>query len=378
MSSSRCIEAGRFATPAPTRDQVGGPADASACTYPAMPGVGIVIPNYNNERFIGAAIDSALGQDYPDVHVVVVDDGSTDNSRALLDSYAERITLIFQANAGQLEACRRGVAALTTSIVIFLDSDDVLASNAASTVARAWGSGVSKIQYRLEVIDALGAQLGIVFPKYPLELSSQSVRRELLRTGAYICPPGLGNAYARQHLLALPETKFLPAFADALYATIAPLDGDVVTLPMTLGQYRIHGNSLWSIRELDLDKLARRRQVELERTAFLDEICRNRGIPFDLDRALGQLLSYQELSLALAKFGAKGWRSYPRTLAVLGDTLWAMRNSHFGLAHRLFLGLWACSVALLPRPLAAAALLQRMAPTIRWHWVERLVRQRAW
>jgi glycosyltransferase involved in cell wall biosynthesis len=373
MSGSVILEPSQWPG-APVPRDAHRPAGSPASRGPVLPAVGIVIASYNHERFVGAAVDSALAQDYPDVHVVVVDDGSTDGSPELLKRYAGRITLICQANAGQLAACRRGAAELATPIVIFLDCDDVLAKNAASAVASAWRPGVSKIQYQLEVIDADGNPLGVVFPKYPAELSPQAVREELLRTGAYMCPPGLGNAYAREVLLALSEMNVRPSlgYADMLYASFAPLAGDVVTLPLSLGQYRVHGNNAWSMRELDIDKVARRQEIELERTAVVDEVCRQRGIPFDSKRALGQQVSYQEHSLALAKFGATGWRSYSRSLAVLGDLLGAIRNSHASLANRSLLSVWACLVTLLPRPLARAVLMQRMAPTKRWHWVERL------
>lgn len=340
-----------------------------------LPAVGIVIPNYNNERFVGDAIDSALGQDHPDVHVVVVDDGSTDGSRLLLENYADYVTLIFQANSGHVDACRRGVEALATPIVIFLDADDILAPHAASTIARAWRPGVAKIQYQLEVIDEDAAPNGVVFPKYPSALSPETVRCELLRTGAYICPPGLGNAYALPLVQEVPATTVQPFYADALYATIAPLHGAVVTLPVTLGCYRVHGHSSWSMLELDIAKLKMRKEIEFKRTAFLSQICRQRGISFDLEPALSRLLSFQEHRLAIAKFGTVGWRSYLHTLVVFGNTLHAISNSRLSAPHRSLLALWACLVALPPRPLARLILMQRLAPTTRWSWIERLARQ---
>jgi len=70
------------------------------------PRVSIIVSNYNYERYVAAAIDSALAQTIPDCEVIVVDDGSTDGSRAVLNRYREdpRVTLILQENGGQ--ACR--------------------------------------------------------------------------------------------------------------------------------------------------------------------------------------------------------------------------------------------------------------------------------
>ena len=68
------------------------------------PRLSVVIANWNYAQYLGAAIDSALGLDWPDVEVVVVDDGSSDGSRAVIASYGDRVRAIYQANAGQRAA----------------------------------------------------------------------------------------------------------------------------------------------------------------------------------------------------------------------------------------------------------------------------------
>ena len=73
------------------------------------PLVSIVIDNFNYARFVGAAIDSALAQSYAPVEVVVVDDGSTDHSREVISSYADRVSAIFKPNGGHASAFNAGV-----------------------------------------------------------------------------------------------------------------------------------------------------------------------------------------------------------------------------------------------------------------------------
>jgi glycosyltransferase involved in cell wall biosynthesis len=84
----------------------------------------ILINNYNYAQFLGAAIESALRQSYGQVEIVVVDDGSTDDSRAVISRYGGRIVPVLKPNGGQASAFNAGFTASSGSIVLFLDADD--------------------------------------------------------------------------------------------------------------------------------------------------------------------------------------------------------------------------------------------------------------
>jgi glycosyltransferase involved in cell wall biosynthesis len=90
----------------------------------SLPLVSVVIPTYNYGHYVGEAIDSALAQTYPAVEVIVVDDGSTDDTRERLAVYGDRIRSIHQANAGLSAARNTGIQAAKGQYVAFLDSDD--------------------------------------------------------------------------------------------------------------------------------------------------------------------------------------------------------------------------------------------------------------
>ena len=99
--------------------------------------IGIVTPAFNVAPFIGAAIGSVLRQTHTDWRMVVVDDGSTDRTAAVVRSFHDpRLSLIRQPNAGVSAARNRGAAALTCDAILFLDGDDWLAPFALEVLAR--------------------------------------------------------------------------------------------------------------------------------------------------------------------------------------------------------------------------------------------------
>ena len=90
----------------------------------SLPLVSTVVPVYNGERFLGAALDSALAQGYPRHEVIVVDDGSTDASAEVARRRPE-VRYIHQENAGPATARNTGIEAATGEVICYLDSDDM-------------------------------------------------------------------------------------------------------------------------------------------------------------------------------------------------------------------------------------------------------------
>lgn len=89
------------------------------------PLVSVIIPTYNRGWVVQEAIDSVLDQDFRDYELIVVDDGSDDNTREILGAYGKAITVLQQPNRGVSAARNRGIAEAAGRLIAFLDSDDL-------------------------------------------------------------------------------------------------------------------------------------------------------------------------------------------------------------------------------------------------------------
>ena len=90
-----------------------------------MPTTSVIIPTYNSARFLPEAIESVLGQTYKDYEIIVVDDGSTDNTDEIVAPYLDRITFLKVKNGGPSKARNRAIRESSGEYVAFLDADDV-------------------------------------------------------------------------------------------------------------------------------------------------------------------------------------------------------------------------------------------------------------
>ncbi len=131
------------------------------------PLVSIIINNYNYGRYLPDAIDSALSQNYKNVEVIVVDDGSTDNSREVILQYSEKIiATIHSQNTGQASAFNTGFQNSSGEIIIFLDSDDTLLENCLTNAVTSFDTPlVVKTHWPLWLVDINGKNSGKYVPE---------------------------------------------------------------------------------------------------------------------------------------------------------------------------------------------------------------------
>jgi glycosyltransferase involved in cell wall biosynthesis len=337
--------------------------------------VSIIINNYNYDRFLVQAIDSALSQTYSQIEVIVVDDGSTDRSREMIESYGDRIIPIFQANGKQGAAFNSGYAASTGDIILFLDSDDYLYHQAVELVVSAWQPTFAKLHYRLEVVNAEGTPLGTAAPPYSHSLAHGELWRTLLEEGTYTGVSTSGNAISR-HVLAqiMPIPNDYRTTADDYLSNLVPFYGEVGAIQQPLAAYRIHTTNQWALTTVSGDRFHRFVHHDLQSRNLLAQKADELGLtlPPDFDhRFHGQLWS-RMASLRLDPVDHPIPADRPLPLIYWGmRSLW--KYSQFSQNKKLAYSLWFIWVGLLPLPLAKMAItwlfLPYQRPKFLKHWV---------
>lgn len=321
--------------------------------------VEIVIGNYNYGRFLDAAIDSALAQRHPHSRVIVVDDGSTDHSREVMARYGDRITTVFKENGGQASAFNAGWAQCLGDIVIFLDSDDVLLSDAAARAAAAFAAapGAVKVHYPMAVIDKNGHPTGELKPPRYIRLPAGDLRRCQL-----IFPFDLawtGNSAfstaALKRIMPIPEREFATS-ADWYLKHLVPLLGDVISLQDVCVCYRVHGSNGYELSHATLDMEHVRQTVRY--AAATRRHLRRMAAELGLTLPPGPILSVSDLANRLTSRKLEpGAHPLPGDRVgrlALGGAIAAVRRFDVLWPMKLMFIVWFASMALAPRRAGAA------------------------
>jgi len=338
---------------------------------PRQLGVDIVIDNFNYDQYLVAAIESALAQTHPATRVIVVDDGSTDDSREILRSFADRVELVLKENGGQASALNAGLSRCRGEIVIFLDADDLLHPEAASRAAAALAAApnAAKAQLRMEVVDAQGHPTGELKPPPRLPMTSGDLRRAELRYPFDLAwLPTSANAFRREALapiLPIPEEVFRVS-ADWHLIHLSTLLGTVAAVDEVSCAYRVHGANNYEPQtaELDLDHVRATIGYARATAAGLLVLAARLGLPHP-----ARILSVADLGQRLISL-----RLEPERHPVPGDTRAGLlrdaaaavrrRDNVSPLLRFAFLA-WFVAMAAAPRPLGRRLAVWFLFPTSR-------------
>jgi glycosyltransferase involved in cell wall biosynthesis len=243
----------------------------------AQPLVSIIINNYNYDRFLSESIESALGQNYTNIEVIVVDDGSMDNSHDIISAYGTRIIPVLKQNGGQISALNAGVEVSQGEIVFFLDADDIFFPNKVAEMVKLFTqlkSSDAMISNYIEAIDEIGKNIDIGILDtlsnvcgwdYLPEIrgkTSRLVEGDLTRLSEpeqifrfvtkyrfipYLGMPTSGLAMTRSlinKVFPIPGES-IKVSADDFIVKGASIMGEVYLTKQILTKYRIHGKNNW-------------------------------------------------------------------------------------------------------------------------------------
>jgi glycosyltransferase involved in cell wall biosynthesis len=306
--------------------------------------ISIIMPAYNSDNFVKDAVESALNQTYPHFELIVCDDGSTDKTLEIVESYAKRdsrIRLLRNRFRSVSLNANSGVSAARYPWIARLDADDMATPDRLERQIQAaerephvvcWGGAAQLINRNGERLRT--ARLG---PETEVEFE------DLRRSGRVIYMLGLTTMIRRDAFLRVGgyDPRFNGADDIELLSRLAEL-GSIRALPAILGYYRIHGNSFTASRSIIQERLFR--FIEARNKAHLA------GGNLELEAYL-EALNQQPLPVRLHE-------------ALSGRSRQYYHHATIGFAeHRIAQALGWGALALLADPISTARRLQRKAET---------------
>ncbi|SRR5216683_1150191 len=232
------------------------------------PLVSVLVANYNYGRFLAQALESVLGQTYKHYELVVCDDGSTDDSREILNDFASKhgqVKVVLQENKGQAEAILAAYQLSSGEILCFLDSDDTFDPTKLEEVVKAFLSAPEAgfLVHRLTAADIS------LRPTRPVPVTGRLVSgwkapQMPLRSPQMLwgMPPGSGLAFRRAVAeRIMPHVRGRKAYPDGVVQILAPLVTPIIAIDHSLGMYRVHGENSFALRKFtgsDLERFALR------------------------------------------------------------------------------------------------------------------------
>lgn len=252
-------------------------------TYPL---VSIVTPTFNQADYLAETIESILAQDYPNIEYIVLDDGSSDSTRDVLQQFSGRVRFEFQANMGQARTLNKGWGLCHGKYIGYLSSDDILAKNA-----------VSRLVAMLEADPKIAA----IYPDCDLiNPRSEVIKKNVCRPFDYEnlvigqeCYIGPGALF-RKDIYDLvggwqPDLKLAP---DREFWMRVGLHGKFVMLDESLAGYRMHTGSI--------SYYEKRPEVAAEYVRVLDNYFLRTDVPPSIRTRKDE--AYSNAMIVLARF----------------------------------------------------------------------------
>ena len=209
-----------------------------------IPLVSIIMPNFNNEKYLGQAIDSVLNQTLTNFELIVIDDGSTDGSLDILKSYGESIRYFSTENRGAAAARNLGILKSKGSLIAFLDSDDLWSSGKLSKqVTKLMEEELDLVYCHVQEIDDKNNPGIVRFAKFKGNCLEDFIKNP----GVAVIVAGMSTSIIRRELLALSgvfDTQVPAPTEDWDFLRRFCKHAEVGYCDEVLAQYRIHTTNI--------------------------------------------------------------------------------------------------------------------------------------
>jgi len=233
------------------------------------PIITVLIIAYNYGRFIEEAIDSVLGQEFPleQVEILVVDDGSTDDTAERVKKYGSRAQYFYKPNGGQASALNFGIGKASGEIVTLLDADDFFLPGKLARVVEAFqrDRSLGMVYHRIEVWHERTGERR----DWDFVAVSGDLHEEPKKFVVYLTPPNLAVSFrqsALKRLLPIPEE--IRMVADCYLAALIPFVAPVRAIPEVLAIYRVHGANSHYTSDRDVSIETRKSKLRMWQTVI--------------------------------------------------------------------------------------------------------------
>ena len=222
-----------------------------AYTVGNEPLISVIIDAYNYGCYIKDAINSVLQQTLPAefYEIIVVDDGSQDDTRELVAKYLPGIVYLYKENGGQASAFNAGIAVAKGEFVAFLDADDYWHREKLATVLEEFqeSEDVDVVYHAQFLVDNAGVESGI-FPEYFHMFVNEDPAEYFWQGKSPVFTATSGISFRMSAFKKMmPVPVDLRICADAYFMAAAPLVARRFSIiEKTLGYYRLHGSNIWA------------------------------------------------------------------------------------------------------------------------------------
>ena len=293
---------------------------------PGRPLMSVVITNYNYATYVGRAIESVQRQTYDRIEIIVVDDGSKDDSLAVIRGYAKhdaRIRVVTKANGAMASSWNAAWPQVTGDVVCPLDADDAFHPDKLAAVAAAFAADAQAglLIHAMTVVDSADVP-GQRLPFLTRFERGWLADKVLQRGGRWRYMPTSALCFRREmgaYLFPVCERTFR-MHADALVVTLLPFLTRVAALDESLSLYRVHGSNSLGGGARDAATAQKVIDFSLHTIEGVNARLAELGLPERLD--VTRNLEYLQAAYVLALFDGLGAVALLRLYRGLAAALW--------------------------------------------------------